>query len=79
MWNPFGLTSLLQTAIMKNLSIVGNCIGLSDGLERALSDYAAGALLVVTDSVFTGDDVAPFLNRTFNDRERFGKVVYAYE
>lgn len=52
---------------------------MSADLEQALGDYAAGALLVVTDSVFTGDDVAPFLNRTFNDGERFGKVVYAYE
>lgn len=76
---PVRADHVFQTAIMKNLSIVGNCIGLATDLARALSDYAAGALPVVTDSVFTGDDIAPFLDRTFNDRERFGKVVYAYE
>jgi len=34
---------------------------------------------VVVDSVFSGEAVAPFLDRTFNDPDRFRKVVFRFE
>lgn len=74
------LHGLLAVAVVKNLTLVGNCIGLSEDLERALGDYEAGRIPpVVVDSVFEGDTAAPFLDRTFNDPARFGKVVYRYD
>lgn len=65
-------------AMVRNLSIIGNCIGVRDDLARALDDYQSGRVECVVDSVFTGDDTAGFLERTYNDPARFGKVVFRY-
>ncbi|MBD2179216.1 zinc-binding alcohol dehydrogenase family protein [Pseudanabaena sp. FACHB-1998] len=71
--------SLLYTTMIYNLSIIGNCIGLTSDLAQAIADYAQGNLHVAIDSVYTGKDVAPFFDRTYNSPDRFGKVVYSYE
>jgi NADPH:quinone reductase-like Zn-dependent oxidoreductase len=76
---PLPMQDVMTRAIVKNLTLVGNCIGLRGDLEAAVRDYEAGRLAPVVDSVFTADDVAPFLDRTFNDPARFGKVVYRYD
>lgn len=81
--NPQGRRQLNQHEIMKlvflkNLHIMGNCLGTTDDLANALVDYSQGALNVAIDSLFCGDDVAPFFERTYNARERFGKVVFRY-
>lgn len=70
---------LLLTTMIYNLSIIGNCIGLTSDLAHAVEDYAQGNLPVVVDSVYKGKDVAPFFDRMYNSPERFGKVVYSYE
>jgi len=76
---PVDLAPTAVTLMTKNLSLHGNCLGLTSDLDHALRDYAAGALQTVTDSVFSGEDtVAAFFNRTYNDKKRFGKVVFAY-
>lgn len=69
----------LQIAMLKNISIIGNCAGLRIDLERAGKDYVDGRLPVTIDSVFANDRPAAFLDRTYNARDRFGKVVYRYE
>ncbi|PKO22652.1 MAG: hypothetical protein CVU38_08320 [Chloroflexi bacterium HGW-Chloroflexi-1] len=61
------------------VQIIGNCIGLTDDLRDALNDYASGALSVVIDSVFTGNQVGDFLDRMYNAKDRLGKVVYCYD
>lgn len=71
-------TPVIATAIVKNVAIIGNCLGLRDDLKHALDDHARGALDVGIDSVYEGDSAGAFLDRTFNDRKRFGKVVYRY-
>jgi NADPH:quinone reductase-like Zn-dependent oxidoreductase len=75
---PLDAKAVLQRAILKNLTIVGNCLGLRQDLEHALADYAAGRLQVVIDTVFDGGAAKPFLERSFNDRRRFGKVIFRY-
>jgi NADPH:quinone reductase-like Zn-dependent oxidoreductase len=76
---PEPLGAIAVQLIMKNLTVLGNCVGLTEDLDRALRDYDAGRLDPVVDSVFAGDDVGAFLDRTFNDPARFGKVVYRYD
>ena len=72
--------AVLRTVVQKNLTIVGNCLGVTDDLDRALHDYSSGALAVVIDSTFSGEaESAAFLTRTFNSGDRFGKVVFRYE
>jgi len=63
---------------VKNLSLVGNCIGLTRDLQAALDDFERGRIGVTLDSVWTGSQVKEFLDRTFNDPQRFGKTVYRY-
>jgi NADPH:quinone reductase-like Zn-dependent oxidoreductase len=73
------LGHLPSLVVFKNLSLIGNCIGLSADLERATADHAAGHLPVRIDSVFGGQDAVGFLARTYNASDRFGKVVFAYD
>lgn len=70
---------LLYTTMIYNLSIIGNCIGLTSDLAQAIADYAQGNLPVAIDSVYKGKDVVPFFDRMYNSPDRFGKVVYSYE
>jgi NADPH:quinone reductase-like Zn-dependent oxidoreductase len=70
---------LLYIAMLHNLSIIGNCIGLTSDLAQAVEDYAQGNLPVEVDSVYKGRDVALFFDRMYNSPDRFGKVVYSYE
>jgi NADPH:quinone reductase-like Zn-dependent oxidoreductase len=72
-------SAALVTAIEKNLTLIGNCLGLTSDLLQALHDSEAGLLRPVIDSVFDGDQVQRFFNRTYNDASRFGKVVYRYD
>lgn len=69
---------ILYRAIINNLSFQANCAGRTDDLARAISDYTCGDLDVVIDSVFEGTDIQPFLERTYVNPARFGKVVYQY-
>jgi NADPH:quinone reductase-like Zn-dependent oxidoreductase len=64
--------------LMKNLHVLGNCIGLREDLARALSDYQSGKFKVTIDSTYTSGQEGEFLDRTYNARDRFGKVVYQY-
>ena len=76
--SPWSVRDIMAAAIMRNVTIVGNCLGTTADLRRALSDYAGGSLRPVVDSVHTGPSVGGFLRRTFEDPERFGKVVYRH-
>jgi NADPH:quinone reductase-like Zn-dependent oxidoreductase len=69
----------LQIAMLKNIGILGHCAGLRSDLERAAQDYAAGHLPPMIDTVFGPDAPAAFLDRTYNARDRFGKVVCCYD
>jgi len=65
--------------ILKNLSVTGNCLGSEDDLRQACEDYSRGIFKPVIDSVFSGDEVADFIHRTYVSSQRFGKVVYRYQ
>lgn len=69
---------MLTLVFVKNLQIIGNCIGLTADLSKALEDYAAGSFKVIIDSVFSGHQVGDFFKQTYSAPDRFGKVVYRY-
>jgi NADPH:quinone reductase-like Zn-dependent oxidoreductase len=75
---PADLTGTMNEVMLHNRTVIGNCLGERDDLARAVADYAAGRLAVPIDRVYTGDDAARFVDRTFNDPARFGKVVFRY-
>jgi len=71
------LARALAQLSLQNATFIGHCLGTGEDLERALRDYLDGRLPVPLDSVHTGPP-APFLQRSFIDRHRVGKVVYRY-
>lgn len=72
------LFAILIQAVVKNIQIIGNCLGRTEDLCGALRDYVSGDFNVIVDSVFTGDQVAAFLERTYVAKDRLGKVIYRY-
>ena len=75
---PADLTAAMNDVMLHNRTLIGNCLGERDDLARALVDFNAGRLSVPLDRVFTGDDAAGFVERTFNAPDRFGKVVFRH-
>ncbi len=76
-----GLTAneIFVTMLLKNIQIIGNCIGKTEDLQNAIQDYVSGSFNVAIDSVFSGNQVGEFFERTYNAKDRFGKVVYRYD
>ncbi len=69
----------MNAVMTKNLQIIGNCLRTTEDRENALLDYTSGKLKIIIDSVFTGNNIGVFFDRTYNTQERFGKVVYRYQ
>ncbi|WP_146752374.1 MULTISPECIES: zinc-binding alcohol dehydrogenase family protein [unclassified Actinomyces] len=65
----------LALAIPKLLTMKAHCLGTGDDLDEAIVGFQNGVLEPVVDSVFRVDDGIEFVNRSFVDRSRFGKVV----
>lgn len=76
-----GLTAnkIFTIMFLKNIQIIGNCIGKTEDLQNAIQDYASRSFNVVIDSVFSGSQVGEFFERTYNAKDRLGKVVYRYD
>lgn len=75
--NHFTL-AILADCISNNISIIANCIGERQDLTNAIRDFENGKYKVNIDSVYSGQDVLPFLQKSFHQLPRFGKVVYKY-
>ena len=72
-------SQILATMVVNNIYLIGNCLGTTKDLQQAIQDCATGHFPVVVDSVFTGNQIKDFFERTYNAKERFGKVIYRYE
>jgi len=64
--------------MIKNISVIGNCLGTTNDLENAVKDYSEDKYNILIDSVYSGVDVILFLERSYKDPSRIGKVVYSY-
>lgn len=71
-------SDVLPQLILRNATVMGNCLGMREDLEAAIRDWTEGKLGVILDSVHRDGSLAPFVERTFNATDRFGKVVYLY-
>ena len=74
------MSAVMLRALNMNLQIIGNCLGSDRDLREAISAHAAGEFPVIVDSVFVnpGSDESAFLHRSYNARDRFGKVAFLY-
>jgi NADPH:quinone reductase-like Zn-dependent oxidoreductase len=77
---PIDTIAVMLRAMFMNLQIIGNCVGSNTDLRAAIVAHAAGEFPVIIDSVFVnpGSDEAAFLDRSYNARDRFGKVAFLY-
>lgn len=72
------ILDLYYLCITKNISIIGNCLGLHEDLITAICDYKSDDYHVHIDSVFTGKNLTDFFTRTFKEKH-IGKVIYKYQ
>ncbi len=68
----------LMSLIIKNIHFMGNCLGSTQDLQQAISDYEKGQFSVTIDSTFGLSNKKDFFERSFNFQERFGKTVMIY-
>lgn len=73
-----GLGEILTYALVNNIKIIGNCVGYTEDLHQAIADYQSGKLKIAIDSVFDAEYIKDFFQRTYNDKQRFGKVICQY-
>jgi NADPH:quinone reductase-like Zn-dependent oxidoreductase len=72
-------TRLFINVMAKNISIIGNCIGLREDGLKAIQDYADGKFNIIIDKVFSEGQETDFFDLTYNFKDRLGKVVYIYK
>ncbi|WP_289060657.1 hypothetical protein [uncultured Alistipes sp.] len=70
---------VLAKCIVKNISLIGNCLGCENDLRDALNNFEKGKYDIVIDSIYTGDEIVPFLQKSFHSIPRFGEIVYIYD
>ncbi|CVK15323.1 NADPH:quinone reductase [Apibacter mensalis] len=73
------LNEIIKLAMIKNISIIGNCIGLKEDFDLALHHFERGKFNILIDKIFSIGQEADFFDFTYNFKERLGKVVYLYE
>ncbi|MDI9312126.1 MAG: alcohol dehydrogenase catalytic domain-containing protein [Limnohabitans sp.] len=73
------LTSFITSLILKNVQLIGNCLGTTEDIENGLKQFERNKMII--DSVFTqNDQLTNFIERTFNyTHDKFGKVVFSYD
>jgi len=64
--------------ILKNLTVMGNCLGFPQDLDTAVLDLRHGVIDPVIDSVYSHGQESAFFERTFFSAQRFGKVIYCF-
>ena len=69
--------NLLLSAMINNISIIGNCIGTHEDIVESIKRFTPHNWLPI-DSVWSVFDGASFLYRTYSDKRRFGKAVLRY-
>ena len=62
----------------KNISVIGNCIGLREDGLKAIQDYKDKKFNIIIDKVFSEGQEVDFFDLTYNFKDRLGKVVYKY-
>ena len=72
------MREIMGYAMINNIQIIGNCMGYTADLQKAIGEYVNGCLNITVDSVFKNNQVGDFFERTYKAKDRFGKVVYQY-
>lgn len=65
----------LKMSIIKNVSILGNCLGTKNDLESAIQLQDTKGREIIIDQKYQLEESIDFLKRSFFDPSRFGKCV----
>jgi NADPH:quinone reductase-like Zn-dependent oxidoreductase len=74
---PITRNALVQS-IEKNVSLIGNCLGTTEDLKRACNLQVRTKVGPIIDKEYTIMQGKEFLERSFFDKNRFGKCVLNY-
>lgn len=69
---------LLSQIIIKNIQLIGNCLGNTKDLLNGIDDLRNKKIKVNIENVYHLDELGPFIEMAFNNRTRMGKVVLKY-
>jgi len=69
---------LLAHMIMKNVQLIGNCLGTTQDLLNGIEDIKNGRLNINIQNIYQLDELGAFIEKAFNDKSRIGKVVLKY-
>lgn len=72
------LRRALTTGIMKNISFIGNCLGTNEDLQNAISLVEKFSVRPVIDKSYNVKQYIEFIERSFFDSKKIGKVVLTY-
>lgn len=75
------ITSLLSTLLAQNATIIGNCLGREEDLQKGIEVLSKNDNInIIVDKIFTeNDNISEFIKRSFGENEdRFGKVIFKY-
>ena len=75
---PTNLSLLIAGMMIRNVSLMGNCLGTTEDLVNGLQNYKTNKAFI--DSVFTEEDkISDFISKSYNlSNDKFGKVVFQY-
>jgi NADPH:quinone reductase-like Zn-dependent oxidoreductase len=74
------LPALISSLIIKNINVIGNCLGNTEDLEEGVKHLTTvEGSNVAVDSIYTDEHVNTFLDKSFNSKtNRIGKVILQY-
>ncbi|MBC3049052.1 NADPH:quinone reductase-like Zn-dependent oxidoreductase [Staphylococcus capitis] len=76
---PNHLKNIMLKVMLNNLSLIGNCIGTWEDLEKGISDYNENEFIVPIDRSYSIEEGSAFVDRTYNTRGRLGKAIMLYD
>lgn len=68
----------LGQAIIKNVTLEGNCLGDTEDLEKAINLFYQKGCSPIIDKVYALEQSLDFVNDTFFNKHKFGKIVLSY-
>lgn len=75
---PTNLSALIASLMMRNVSLIGNCLGSTADLKEGLKNYEKNKMVI--DTIYNDqDNLSDFIAKSYNVKnDKFGKVVYQY-
>lgn len=68
----------ISQAILKNVSIIGNCLGTTEDLESSIELFNRTGCSPIIDKVYTLEQSLDFVENSFFNKQKFGKMVLKY-